>query len=72
MTVCFTRMDNDILVRQYEALRKAQLDYLERKRQAKKDAGTYRPRGRPRKNAVNQEPKQEPKQHSPNLLAFVF
>jgi len=58
-------MDNDILVRQYEALRKAQLDYLERKRQAKKDAGTYRPRGRPRKNA-------EPKQHSPNLIAYCI
>ena len=44
-------MDNtDILVRQYQALRKAQLNYLERKRQAKKDAGTYRPRGRPPKN----------------------
>lgn len=44
-------MNPDILVRQYEALRKAQLNYLERKRQAKKDAGTYRPRGRPPKNA---------------------
>lgn len=43
-------MDNDILIRQYQALRKAQLNYLERKRQAKKDAGTYRPRGRPPKN----------------------
>lgn len=43
-------MDNDILIRQYQALRKAQHDYLERKRQAKKDAGTYRPRGRPPKN----------------------
>lgn len=41
----------EIALRQYENLRKAQQMYLERKRQAKKDAGTYRPRGRPRKNA---------------------
>jgi hypothetical protein len=62
----------DILNRQYQALRKAQLDYLERKRQAKKDAGTYRPRGRPRKNAESKQEIKQEKVHSPNLISFLF
>jgi hypothetical protein len=36
----------------YEALNKAKRAYAERQRQAKKNAGTYRPRGRPKKTAV--------------------
>ena len=33
----------------YEAMKKAQAKYLEKKRDALKEAGTYRGRGRPRK-----------------------
>lgn len=33
----------------YENMKKAQLAYYERKRQDKKESGTYRGRGRPRK-----------------------
>lgn len=46
----------DVALRHYEALRNAQLNYLERKRQAKKEAGTYRGRGRPRKNVPTPPP----------------
>jgi hypothetical protein len=36
----------------YENMKKAQTAYYDRKRQDKKDAGTYRGRGRPRKTSV--------------------
>lgn len=39
-----------IAMRHYQNQRNAAKAYAERNRQAKKDAGTYRPRGRPRKN----------------------
>ena len=37
----------------YENMKKAQTAYYERKRQDKKEAGTYRGRGRPRKSVVS-------------------
>jgi len=52
-----------VALRHYEAQRRAQASYLERRRQAKKDAGTYRPRGRPRKDAdklITRTPENEP------------
>ena len=41
-----------IALRHYENMKKAMNSYQERKRQAKKENGTYRPPGRPRKVAV--------------------
>jgi hypothetical protein len=43
----------DAAVKHYQALLRAKKAYDERQRQAKKDAGTYRGRGRPRKNPVS-------------------
>jgi len=45
-----TKINAEVAMRHYANLRKAQHAYNERQRQAKKDAGTYRGRGRPRKN----------------------
>jgi hypothetical protein len=42
-------------LKHYEAVKRASNAYYERKRQAKKDAGTYRGRGRPKKD-VSPEP----------------
>lgn len=39
------------IVKHYEAQRRAWAKYNERRRNEKKEAGTYRPRGRPRKDA---------------------
>ena len=44
------KINAEVAIRHYANLRKAQHAYNERQRQAKKDAGTYRGRGRPRKN----------------------
>lgn len=41
-----------IALRHYESMKKAMNSYQERKRQAKKENGTYRPPGRPRKVAT--------------------
>ena len=42
-------------LRHYECVKKCMRAYHERKRQEKKDAGTYRGRGRPRKIPVEKE-----------------
>lgn len=45
---------NDMMtaVRNYENMKKASRDYYARKKQQKIDAGTYRGRGRPRKDTT--------------------
>jgi len=48
-TITIPIKEYNSLLRYKIAHDKAMNSYVERKRQARKDAGTYRPRGRPRK-----------------------
>jgi hypothetical protein len=45
-----TLAEISVAVRNYENMKKASRDYYARKKQQKIDAGTYRGRGRPRKD----------------------